>query len=90
MSYGNKIKCLFYDVVLSPNDDPVLSYSLGFFDGKLAAAAIGLSADEEIENLKAVLRQQIMIYQVDDQAWSKEESANKIMDRLLAINLLSK
>jgi hypothetical protein len=44
---------------------------------------IAMEADKEIYLLKSILKKQIMIYQVDDQAWDKESSANKILDRLL-------
>jgi hypothetical protein len=60
------------------------SYRIGHRDARHAAAELALKADAEIDRLKSILRQQIIIYQVDDQAWNQNESADKIMTRLLA------
>ena len=50
----------------------------------LTAAADELDAAmAEIEKLRSALRYQIMIYQVDDQAWDKNADADRIMSRVL-------
>ena len=38
---------------------------------------------EKASVFRAILRQQIMIYQVDDQAWDKEADADRIMARVI-------
>lgn len=83
MNYENSVRCLSHEEVILLNNDPVMSYQVGFFDGKMAAVDVAIKADAEIEKLTAILRQQILICRVGDQAWSKEESADKIMARLL-------
>ena len=86
MNYKDKVERISYDMILLPNSNPIVCYGIGFRDCKLAAMEIASKADAEIENLKTILRKQIMIYQVDDQAWDKEESANRVMNRLLDIS----
>jgi len=41
------------------------------------------AAMDEIEKLRSALRHQIMVYQVDDQAWDKDAEADRIMARVL-------
>lgn len=66
-----------------PNDGSGYDYHKGHSDCKQVAGKLALKADEEIVRLRDVLFQQILIYQVDDQAWDKSAEAEKIMNRLL-------
>ena len=38
---------------------------------------------EKASVFRSILRQQIMTYQVDDQAWNREAEADRIMARLM-------
>jgi len=48
---------------------------------KIEEENIKLRAEKEI--LMSALKEQIMIYQVSDEAWDKEADANRIMVRIL-------
>ena len=63
-------------------DGKIKPFGYDHFLLKEAATHICILEDE-IKKLKSALRKQIMIYQVDDQAWDRDADANRIMSRLL-------
>jgi len=84
MNLHNEIMSIQSDPVKYVYEQQQNAYNSGHRDARHAAAELALKADAEIDRLKSILRQQIIIYQVDDQAWNQNESADKIMTRLLA------